>query len=235
MKWLSNTSIDELGNSLIKDYMSKAKGKGCAVDIEGFAANYLMLPIEYRSFAEKDMSKLGYISDGITPLNISVNGKIKSVIFPKGTIVIESCLRCKAENGRRRFTIAHESAHYIVDKSLAAANYHREFDCEYSYSISDMKRMFNINEAYVDRLAAAILMPEFMVRKYLKSKRRDGITIYDNDFIRPEDNVFLQRMAADMGTSLTAMYIRVRQLGLYTRKPMNEYLSELDLGKEKIK
>ncbi len=234
MNWLSNASIDELGNSLVRTYMGDTVNKSYAVDVDGFVTSYLKLPIEYRSFAEKDMSKLGFISGGVTPLNISVNGRIKPVVFPKGTIVIEKCLRYKTENNRRRFTIAHEAAHYIFDKSLAAASYCRDFDRESSYSISDMKEMFNINEAYVDRLAAAILMPEFMVREYLKSKKRDGITIYDNNFVRPEDNVFVQVMAADMAVSLTAMYIRVRQLGLYKKKSMEEYLSELRLGCDEI-
>ena len=39
-------------------------------------------------------------------------------------------------------------------------------------------------------------------------------------------------MAADMGASLTALQIRIRQLGLYIKKPMSEYISELGLGKD---
>ncbi len=230
MKWLSNASIDELGSSLIKAYMGKEADKNFAVDIEGFVTNYLKLSIEYHSFAGKDISKLGFISDGITPLQISENGKARSVVFPKGTIVIESCLKNEAENGRRRFTIAHEAAHYVLDKSLAAAKYRREFDCDNNYSIGEMKEIFNIGETSVDRLGAALLMPEFKLRGYLQSKNRDNITIYDNDFIRPEDNIFLQRMAADVGASVTALKIRIKQLGLYKKKSMDEYLSELRLG-----
>ena len=164
MKWLSNASIDELGNGLVKNYTDISKSKGFSVDIVGFVTKYLKLPIIYHKFAEDDMSKLGFISDGKTPLLIFSSGKKLKKIFPKGTIVIEEFLCNERELGRRRFTIAHEAAHYIVDKSLLTASFHREFDTEQTYSTNDLKAIFSINEANVDRLAGAILMPEFMIK-----------------------------------------------------------------------
>ncbi|MBO4897476.1 MAG: ImmA/IrrE family metallo-endopeptidase [Clostridia bacterium] len=233
MKWLTSASIDELGNTLIKDYMKKQANNNFKVDIEGFVTEYLKLPILYHSIAEKDLSKLGFISDGKTPLTIYNNGKKLTKIYPKGTIVIEKYLCSKNETGRRRFTIAHEAAHYIVDKSLVTASFHREFDCERAYTADELKSVFNIDETNVDRLAGSLLMPSFMVRSYMnKSKKPNGITVYDDGFIRPEDTYFLQKMAADMGASLTALQIRIRQLGLYIKKPMSEYISELGLGKD---
>lgn len=233
MKWLTSASIDELGNTLIKDYMKKQANNNFKVDIEGFVTEYLKLPILYHTIAEKDLSKLGFISDGKTPLTICSNGKKQTRIYPKGTIVIEKCLCGKNETGRRRFTIAHEAAHYIVDKSLMTASFHREFDKERTYTADELKCLFNINETNVDRLAGSLLMPSFMVHSYMnKNKKPNGITVYDDGFIRPEDTYFLQKMAADMGASLTALQIRIRQLGLYIKKPMSEYISELGLGKD---
>ena len=235
MNWLSSTSIDELGNTLIKDYMKEKTNTNCKVDIEGFVIEYLKLPILYHTIAEKDLTKLGFISDGKTPLTVCINGKKQSRIFPKGTIVIEKYLCNKTETGRRRFTIAHEAAHYIVDKSLVTASFHREFDSEKTYTAKELKCIFNINETNVDRLAGALLMPSFMVHNYMNRKNRaNGITIYDDSFIRPEDNYFLQKMAADMGASLTALQIRIKQLGLYIKKPMSEYIAELGLGKDDV-
>ena len=235
MKWLTSASIDELENTLIKDYMKKQANNNFKVDIEGFVTEYLKLPILYHTIAEKDFSKLGFISDGKTPLTICCNGKKQTRIYPKGTIVIEKCLCGKNETGRRRFTIAHEAAHYIVDKSLVTASFHREFDCERSYTADELKCLFNINETNVDRLAGALLLPSFMVRNYLnKNKRSNGIAVYDDRFIRPEDTYFLQKMAADMGSSLTALQIRIKHLGLYISKPMNEYIAELGFGKDDV-
>ena len=235
MRWLSNASIDELGNGLIKNYLGKKANELLFVDIDRFVAEYLKLPVVYARFAEDDATKLGFISDGKTPLWIYSGKTKRRRIFSKGTIVIEQCLCSERETGRRRFTIAHEAAHYIADKSLAAASFHREYDNERTYSTSDLKELFNINEANVDRLASALLMPEFMLRNYLShSHREGGINVYDDAFIRPEDNLFIQTMAADMGVSVTALQIRIKQLGLYVKKPMNEYLAELGLGKKAV-
>lgn len=76
-------------------------------------------------------------------------------------------------------------------------------------------------------------MPEFMIKSYLlKHQREMGITVYDNCFIRPEDNIFLHRMANAMQVSFTALQIRITQLGLYEKRALNEYITEIGLGKE---
>ena len=61
MKWLSNASIDELGNGLVKNYTDISKKKGFSVDIVGFVTKYLKLPIVYQRFAEDDMLSLIHI------------------------------------------------------------------------------------------------------------------------------------------------------------------------------
>lgn len=235
MKWLSNASIDELCNNLIRNFIGKQAEKTFFVDIEKFVTNFLKLPVLYRRFAEDDISKLGFISDGKTQLTIFFEQQKQKQVFPKGTIIIEECLCNEREIGRCRFTIAHEAAHYIVDKSLATASFHREFDNEQVYTSNDLKALFNINETNIDRLAGSLLMPEFMMKNYLlHNNRQEGITVYDNNFIRPEDNLFLHRMATDMGVSFTALQIRITQLGLYVKKPLDEYIAEIGLGKEMV-
>ena len=79
------------------------------------------MPLLYRSFAEEDSDKIGFIADGSTPLCVYENGEIKNRIYPRGTIVIERCLRREHESGRRRFTISHECAHYIMDRAVPSA------------------------------------------------------------------------------------------------------------------
>ena len=230
MNLLSNASIDALGNSIIKKYLSYSNDMAVSVDIQGFAEKYLKLPVIYRSFAESDASKLGFISDGKTPLNVLHCNKAVATIFPKGTIVIEKYLQRKSELGRCRFTIAHEAAHYILDRSLVTAGFHREFDREALYTPNELREIFNISETNVDRLASALLMPEFMMKDYLmRNGRENGIFLYDDNFIRPEDNFILQRMASDMKVSNSALLIRISQLQLYERRPIDEYISELGL------
>ena len=117
----------------------------------------------YRSFAEQDTDKIGFIADGITPLRVYEDGATCLCVFPKGTIVIERYLRRENESGRRRFTISHECAHYLMDKTISAAAFHREFDGERAYTTEDFKNLFSFHETLIDRMGAALLMPRFMV------------------------------------------------------------------------
>ena len=92
MRIFSYDEIDELGEGLIRQYLGADAERTCCVDIEGFATDYLKLPLLYRSFAEQDTDKIGFIADGITPLRVHEDGATCLCVFPKGTIVIERYL-----------------------------------------------------------------------------------------------------------------------------------------------
>ena len=51
MKWLSNASVDELADTLIRNYMGDQADKSFIVDIDGFVVDYLKLPLVYQAFA----------------------------------------------------------------------------------------------------------------------------------------------------------------------------------------
>ena len=72
------------------------------MDIEGFVTDFLKLPLLYRSFAEEDSDKIGFIADGVTPLRVYEGGTVVRRVYPGGTIVIERCLRQEHESGRRQ-------------------------------------------------------------------------------------------------------------------------------------
>ena len=57
-----------------------------SIDIEHFITEFLMLRIEYASFAEDDAGRIGFLADGATPLLIYQDGKIIPFVFPKDTI-----------------------------------------------------------------------------------------------------------------------------------------------------
>lgn len=163
MRIFSYEELDELGEGLIRQYLGKEAERTCCVDIEGFVTDFLKLPLLYRSFAEEDSDKIGFIADGVTPLRVYENGAVVRRVYPGGTIVIERCLRQEHESGRRRFTISHECAHYIMDRAVPSAAFHREFDIERIYSQEDFKNLFSFHETLIDRMGAALLMPRFMV------------------------------------------------------------------------
>ena len=205
-----------------------------SVDIEGFATEYLKLPLLYRSFAEQDTDKIGFIADGITPLRIHEDGTSCLCVFPKGTIVIERSLRRENESGRRRFTISHECAHYLMDKTIPAAAFHREFDGERDYTPEDFRNLFSFHETLIDRMGAALLMPRFMVRNVVAMHGcAGGIPVFGDRVMRTTDKLRIKQMANTMGVSFSAFLIRLRELGYLSRRPLYEFITEeMGLGQD---
>ena len=74
--------------------------------------HHLIYRIEYASFAEDDAGRIGCLADGATPLLVHQDGKIIPFVFPKDTIVLDKFLLAEKEQGRRRFTMAHEAVSY---------------------------------------------------------------------------------------------------------------------------
>ena len=171
MRIFSYDEIDELGEGLIRQYLGTDAERTFCVDIEGFVTEYLKLPLLYRTFAEQDTDKISFIADGFTPLRVFEGHKPIECVFPKGTIVIERYLRHEHESGRRRFTISHESAHYIMDRTVPYAAFHREFDNERNYAKEDFKNLFSFQETQIDRMGAALLMPKFMVHNVMSTEQ----------------------------------------------------------------
>ena len=231
---ISNRELDELGDGLVRHYLAHSGMQATArcIDIEGLA-NFLGLTVTYETFAEKDFDKIGFLSDGKTPLLVRRNGRIVSFLFPLGTLVLDVSLHADKESGRCRFTIAHEIAHFMIDQHRPAAQYHRTFDAEKKYSVAEMNELFNIVENQADRLAAAILMPRFMVDRALddfyKGKR---IPVYGQNIIAPKEDKAISRMAAQIGVSYSAMLIRLRQFGLLDYHPVDEYFEKALHGRK---
>ena len=231
---ISNRELDELGDGLVRHYLAHSGMQATArcIDIEGLA-NFLGLTVTYETFAEKDFDKIGFLSDGKTPLLVRRGGRVVSFLFPLGTIVLDVSLHADKESGRCRFTIAHEIAHFMIDQHRPAAQYHRTFDAEKKYSVAEMNELFNIVENQADRLAAAILMPRFTVDRALddfyKGKR---IPVYGQNIIAPKEDKAISRMAAQIGVSYSAMLIRLRQFGLLDYHTVDEYFEKALHGRK---
>lgn len=233
--YLTVNEIEELAESLVRKFYGRRQSIPQAVDIDGFVTKFLKLPIEYYSFAEADSGKIGFISDGVTPLWIYQNGA-KPVRFPRGTIVLEKALLHPREENRRRFTLAHEASHYLVDRTIATASFHREYDNERTYSKQELRELFSFRENQMDRMAAAVLMPKFMLRNVLDQfTAGKPISIYGDNLITVEDKLLVRNMAEAMGVSYTAFFIRLKELGLYMSHSADEFITqEMRLGNEAI-
>ena len=229
-KFTTYDEIENLCEAMIKDFMRrKHYTNSHCVDIEAFVTEYLGIPIVYESFAEPDPGRIGFISDGRRPLWIHRNNTKVQVVFPEGTIVIESFLKRPYELGKRRFTIAHEGAHFVIDRHVPAqsqAAFHSEFDGAMNYSQDMLRQMMSITESFANRAAACFLMPRFLVMRMLKQYNAgNNVVAYDGYVMSQDQKNLIQRIADAMGVNYSPMFNRLKELDLIEVKPIDEYLS----------
>ena len=222
--YIPNRELEELGNGLVSSFIkwSGMRHAPKCIDIVG-VAEFLGLNVVYEHFAEDEPDKIGFLSDGKTPLKVRRNGKVVSFPFPLGTIVLDTVLRADAESGRRRFTIAHEIAHYVICKHNPVPQFHQIYDTTRNYTAEEMKRHLTVEGMQADRLAAVILMPEATVKKALLDFHRGyPVAVYGQNIIQGDDRKTIHRMAGCLGVSFTALFIRLKELGLLDYRPISE-------------
>ena len=111
----TNDEIDEIGEGLIRKYNYQAFIQGDPTDIEGFIADHLNYRIVYDRLADKDAGRMAFLADGKDTMWVWRDGKRVEVIPPEGMIVIDEFLRQEKNKTRRRFVLAHEAGHIIMD------------------------------------------------------------------------------------------------------------------------
>ena len=229
--------LDALGEALVKDYFHKARRRDpTSLDIEGFIKDYLELELVFDRFAEEDRGKIGFMADGMTPLTVWRDGRPVPVVYPGNTLVIDLFLERDGEKGRRRFTMAHEAAHNILGRHvpLQAAAFRSDYDGEKEYGREDLARIFSLNEAFANRLGAAILMPPFLVEK-AKRRHHGGkkIVCYEGGVFSQKEKLAVRKMADTLGVSYSALVNRLKELELLEFRPVSEYLEQgLGIGGE---
>ena len=230
-KFTSKEEIESLCEAMIRDYFRKRHYTDVlCVDIEDFVESYLGVPVVYETFAEEDPGRIGYLSDGKRPLWVRRKDGTAPVVFPEGTAVIEKMLQRPAESARKRFTIAHEGAHRMLERHVPQQfrpihAFFSEYEKETGYSPELLREMLTVNEMFANRAAACFLMPRFLMGKIL-DKRNGGrkIPLYEGNIVAQADKLKIQKMADDAGVSYTALFQRLRELDLFEKRPVEEYL-----------
>lgn len=222
--------MNALCGMLIEDFLKRYHYSNTRViDIENFATKYLGTKIVFEVFAEDCPGRGGFISDGKKPLQVLRNGMIQKIVFPENVIVIESSLNKFSELARMRFTIAHEVAHLIMKKHVPgnySAAYHTEFIAGENYDPETLITMFSFTENLVDKAAASLLMPDFIIKGALKKYNNgEKIPVYvgSDTVVTDPCKVIIQRMADSMGVSYKACYRRLWELSLFEEHPLIEY------------
>ncbi len=230
---LSYRELDELGTALISDYRKRTGRRGAdSVDIEGFIRDYLGLRIEYRDFATGDMDDVGFYGDGRASLRILEDGQTVDWICPEGTVVIERRLLPDMNSGRRRFTLAHEAAHYILMRHVPLQTvtfFLMPAESGVAGDPQELERVLSLNEACANRLAAALLMPEPLVRRAVErfNRGRSSVLYYGTGLLDQEEKLAVAGMAWMLGVSYSAMLNRLGELDMMISRPFREYAERL--------
>lgn len=227
-KYVTNEELEALSSAFIREFtkLFQFSEMNC-VDIETFVTEFLGLTIRYETIVE-GADKLGFIADGRHPLKVKQDGKVQGVVFSGNTIIIEKSLTEEPEWDRKRFTIAHEAAHRIMEKHFSMerqAAFHSDYDPEMKYTNQMLFELFDSNEASVNRMAACLLMPDYLVKRVLeKCNGGKPVTIYDGGVLSARGKTLIRKMADMMGVSFQAFFNRLKELKLLKARPIGEYI-----------
>ncbi len=229
--YISNREIEEIAEGLVETVFGKIPQT--RVDIDA-VARFLGLNVLYVPIAEADADKIGFVSDGRTPLTVLENGERCRVIYPQNTIVLDRFLLRKDEECRRRFTLAHEIGHVLLNRAdpmHAAACYNRVYDTEREYKISELRERLSLGEVQANAMGANLLMIRSLltnaVRRHFRRKR---IPVYGDQVFLPEMKPALQNMSEEIGVSHTAMIIQLKKYDLLERRDISEYFEKTGQG-----
>jgi Zn-dependent peptidase ImmA (M78 family) len=138
---------------------------------------------------------------GITQVQLSASGDIfGAIVRDKGNVVI--AVNPDQHPNRQRFTTAHELAHFFLHYADGVDHLeHVDTDFRVSWRNNVSSRGVDWNEIEANRFAAALLMPEYMLRRDL-----DQFQVLDQDAV--------QRLASMYKVSRLAMHFRLVNLGL---------------------
>ena len=222
--YLDEKAQDEICEQLIKKFEGIYYSYK-PVDIVGFA-RFLGLDLRFVTFCD-DLVRLGFYSDGETAVTImSANGPVRKV-FPKNTILISNTLRPEERINKLRFTVAHETSHYIRDfmsGKPAKAAYMTDFDPKDEISAEDFKRIMTYEERMADKCAAALLMPRKLVVNTVRIVMDDkSIKVYGEDNYDEDTKCKLKEIADFMQVSVLALTIRLKTLRLLEKHSIEEF------------
>lgn len=225
--FISNKEIFEIADGLVRAFSDGSPPK--MVDIDGITER-LGIPVMYEAFAEEEQDKIGYLSDGVNPLKVWRNRQKAKVVFPKDTVVLDKFLLRPEENTHRRFALAHEVSHKIInsaDPIRSTAYFDRIYDNERHYSFGELQNRLTFDEAQANAMAAAILMPWFMMDAALKKYNRGkNIPIYGDCVFLPKTKTVLLNISEMLGVSHTALLIQLRKYRLLEQHNITEYIKK---------
>ncbi len=175
---MRNEEIEALANNLIK----KLNINKLPIPVE-VIPKHLNIELQYESF-DGQIDGLLYRDEDSEQYVIGVNSKH----LPN----------------RRRFTIAHEIGHFLLHHGESI--YVDGGSFQVNFRDSESSKGANIEEIEANLFAAALLMPEELVKETVMKRLKNGI-----DFLHESEE--LDKIANDFKVSVQALCIRLGRLG----------------------
>ncbi|MDO4460186.1 MAG: ImmA/IrrE family metallo-endopeptidase [Clostridia bacterium] len=220
---VSYKELEDIGANLVRDFYRKTDTDYSLmfVDVETMAL-MMGLKIVYEDLVPDVPIKLAFLSNGYDEIQVIRDGLVESVVFPKKTIVVDLRLKDNDNIGRLRFTIAHEIAHHFLIKH----KFFPDTDMNYDLSSDEIDDLMYQEEKQADRLASAILMPKFFMKRLLDEMNSGNpIIIYGTTTTDIETKCILIKMSELIGVSYTALLIRLKELYMVEYHDFSEYFS----------
>ena len=168
---------ENISDNLLRCFLKNEYGENKPIDIAKMAVSFFNLNIKYGKLSS-DCSVCGIISDN----NMSIEQEMNNY-------------------GRVRFTIAHECAHFVINKTLINQKDHICFD-------------YGAKELLADIIASCLLMPKYLVDYSVEySNLSLPITVYDNNMVKGYDYKNTKTASQLLKVSLSAFINRLKDLG----------------------
>ncbi len=246
---LSKKQIEEFAEAILTDYNPQLLNRATSIDIEHFAEYYLGLEMDYATLS-KNCSILGMIVFNECSIKVYETEKYHETILhvKEGTILIDASLCEQNQLQRGRFTVGHESSHWILHRYIYQKYKNQisiDFDdkkCIIRCFRRDIENAFRKNifstdsdwiEWQADYMSSALLMPKrtfsLAVEKIFKKygiHQKYVIKGIDNDL-----DIFIEilpeLLAEIFDVSKQAASIRLEKLGFIRDKSSASQISLL--------
>lgn len=236
MKALSRSDIEQIAAQVIAAYrkLPQLSGKEIyKIDPEILCKDLLNLSIDYKHLSPTG-TILGLTSYAEVEIEVFEDDDTLSVCFLDGkTVLIERDLKeNEKQRGRCNFTVIHEAGHQIY-RMLFPADYgakpqHKTVHF-YRTDAEKKRHMTDWEEWQANTLASAILLPKELIEQAMFLFGVESKIKMLNKIFAPNDYRKFTDIAKFLGSSKTALAIRMKQFGLLEQDYLEDPYRMVDI------
>ena len=202
--------LEDFTTCLLRDYMAKGGKMKPPIDVDKIAECLCDLNVDWRDMAQ--ITDDPRIARALRLHNVRAEMVLGGLIPRQKLVLINTRHKEDFDRwpGRYRFTVAHEVGHWVMHVDKSALDHPRLFDpadpTMYDGGIICRSNDRSNREWQANMFAAMLLMPRGLVIEAVSGIRR------------PIPVNYCYKLASIFNVSLSAMMIRLRQMGVETHR-----------------